>query len=318
MRVRPEEIILEKYSIDEKNNFFLLCGNEDTFIDKINELIINKLKKNGYLEVIKINESVDFDSTLISNTASLFSEKKIFVLNNQTKLDLNTIKKIDLTDKAIIIIDKKIKNSSKIKKYVESHSNHVCITCYKLSRESKKSILEYHIRLNKIEIESDAYWYFIDNSDDRYMLFENEITKIINFNNKKIILKDLISLISKNSNEDIDKLFFTILSPQKEIIYTSLANINSSGDSFLLVQRIKYYLNLIMSIKNVNEINIVFPKYLFMKKDKFVEIYKKLNYDKISRIIILIKKTEILLRKNTAIHLIIIQRFLLNLKKTIG
>ena len=45
MRVKPEEIILEKYSLNEKNGFFLLCGNEDTFIDKINELIINKLKK---------------------------------------------------------------------------------------------------------------------------------------------------------------------------------------------------------------------------------------------------------------------------------
>ena len=179
-------------------------------------------------------------------------------------------------------------------------------------------ILEHHLKLNKIEIEKDAYWYFIDNSDDRYMLFENEITKIINFNNKKITLNDLISLISKNSNEDIDKLFFTILSPQKEIIYTSLANINSSGDSFFLVQRIKYYLNLIMSIENANEINKVFPKYLFMKKDKFVEIYKKLNYERISKIIILIKKTEILLRKNTGLYLIITQRFLLNLKKTIG
>jgi DNA polymerase III delta subunit len=318
MRVRPEDLILEKYSIDEKNSFFLLCGNEDTFIDKINELIINKLKKNGYLEVIKINESVDLKSALISNTASLFSKKKIFVLSNQKKLDLDTIKKIDLTDKSIIIIDKKIKNSSKIKKYVETHSNHICITCYKLSRESKKGILEYHLRLNKIEIERDAYWYFVDNSDDRYMLFENEITKIIDFNNRKITLKDLISLISKNSSEDIDKLFFTILSPQKEIIYTSLANINSTGDSFFLLQRIKYYLNLIISIENINDINKVFPKYLFMKKDKFVEIYKKLNYERISKIIILIKKTEILLRKNTAIHLIIIQRFLLNLKKTIG
>jgi len=145
-----------------------------------------------------------------------------------------------------------------------------------------------------------------------------DIPKIINFDNKKIILNDLISLISKNSNEDIDKLFFTILSPQKEIIYTSLANINSSGDSFVLVQRIKYYLSLIISIENANEINIVFPKYLFMQKDKFVEIYKKLNYERISKIIVLIKKTEILLRKNTTMHLIITQRFLLNLKKTIG
>ena len=318
MRVRPEDIAIGRHSISKNNSFFLLCGNEDTFIDKINELIINKLKKNGYPEVIKINESVDFDSTLISNTASLFSEKKIFILNNQTKLDLDTIKKIDLTDKAIIIIDKKIKNSSKIKKYVESHSNHICITCYKLSRESKKSILEYHFRLNKIEIESDAYWYFVDNSDDRYMLFENDITKIINFNNKEITLKNIVSLISKNSSEDIDKLFFTILSPQKEIIYTSLANINSSTDSFFLIQRIKYYLNLIMSIENAKDINKVFPKYLFMKKEKFVEIYKKLNYERISKIIVLIKKTEILLRKNTAMHLIITQRFLLNLKKTIS
>ena len=317
MRVRPEDIAIGRHSISKNNSFFLLCGNEDTFIDKINELIINELKANNYLEVVKIYENVDLQSTLIYNTESLFSEKKIFVLYNQ-KLDLDIITKIDLTDKAIIIIDKKIKNSSKIKKYIEAHSDHICITCYKLSRENKKRILEHHLKLNKIEIEKDAYWYFIDNSDDRYMLFKNEITKIISFNNKKIILTDLIPLISKNSNEDIDKLFFTILSPQKEIIYTSIANINSSGDSFLLVQRIKYYLNLIMSIKNVNEINIVFPKYLFMKKDKFVEIYKKLNYDKISRIIILIKKTEILLRKNTAIHLIIIQRFLLNLKKTIG
>ena len=317
MRVRPEDIAIERYSINKNSGFFLLCGNEDTFIDKINELIINELKANNYLEVVKIYENVDLQSTLTSNTGSLFSEKKIFVLYNQ-KLDLDIIKKIDLTDKVVIIIDKKIKNSSKIKKYIEAHPDHICITCYKLSRESKKEILEHHLKLNKIEIEKDAYWYFIDNSDDRYMLFENEIIKIINFNNKKIILNDLISLISKNSNEDIDKLFFTILSPQKEIIYTSLANINSSGDSFFLVQRIKYYLNLIISVENVNEINMVFPKYLFMQKDKFVEIYKKLNYERISKIIILIKKTEILLRKNTAMHLIITQRFLLNLKKTIS
>ena len=317
MKVRPEDIATRRYSINKNNSFFLLCGNEDTFIDKINELIINELKTNNYLEVVKINENVDFHSILLSNTRSLFSEKKIFVLYNQ-KLDLDFIKKIDLTNKAIIVIDKKIKNSSKIKKYIETHPDHICITCYKLSRENKKRVLEHHLKINKIEIEKEAYWYFIDNSDDRYMLFENEIKKIINFNNKKIALNDLISLISKNSNEDIDKLFFTILSPQKEIIYTSLANINSSGDSFFLVQRIKYYLNLIMSIEDVNEINIVFPKYLFMKKDKFVEIYKKLNYERISRIIILIKKTEILLRKNTAMHLIITQRFLLNLKKTIS
>ena len=318
MKVRPEDVALDQLLIDKNNRFFLLCGNEDTFIDRIKELIINKLKKIDYLEIVKINESGDLQSALISDATSLFAKKKIFILYNQKQTDLDFIKKIDLTDKAIIIIDKKIKNSSKIKTYIENHPDHICITCYKLSRENKKRILEHHINLNKITIEKDAYWFFVDNSDDRYMLFENEITKIINFNNRKITLKDLISLISKNSSEDIDKLFFTILSPQKEIIYTSLANINSTGDSFFLLQRIKYYLNLIISIENINDINKVFPKYLFMKKDKFVEIYKKLNHERISKIITLVKKTEILLRKNTAMHSIIIQRFLLNLKRAIG
>ena len=41
MRVRPEDIATERHSINKNNSFFLLCGNEDTFIDKINELIIN-------------------------------------------------------------------------------------------------------------------------------------------------------------------------------------------------------------------------------------------------------------------------------------
>ena len=71
-------------------------------------------------------------------------------------------------------------------------------------------------------------------------------------------------------------------------------------------------------MENINDINKVFPKYLFMKKDKFAEIYKKLNFERISKIIVLIKKTEILLRKNAGMHLIITQRFLLNLKKTIS
>ena len=83
MRVRPEDIAIERYSINKNSGFFLLCGNEDTFVDKISELIINELKKNNYLEVVKIYENVDFHSSLMLNTGSLFSEKKIFVLYNQ-------------------------------------------------------------------------------------------------------------------------------------------------------------------------------------------------------------------------------------------
>ena len=76
MKVRPEDIAIGRHSVNKNNSFFLLCGNEDTYIDKINELIINGLKTYNYLEIVKINENVDLQSKLIFNTGSLFSEKK--------------------------------------------------------------------------------------------------------------------------------------------------------------------------------------------------------------------------------------------------
>ena len=56
MKVRPEDIAIGRHSINEKNSFFLLCGNEDTFIDKINELIINELKLLGHNNTHYLND----------------------------------------------------------------------------------------------------------------------------------------------------------------------------------------------------------------------------------------------------------------------
>ena len=59
------------------------------------------------------------------------------------------------------------------------------------------------------------------------------------------------------------------------------------------------------------------PKYLFREKDKLNLMIRKLNQPRIIVINNIIKKTEILLRKNNSMYLIIVQRFLLNLRKNL-
>ena len=57
------------------------------------------------------------------------------------------------------------------------------------------------------------------------------------------------------------------------------------------------------------------PKYLFMKKDAFREIIKKISSNKIIEMTQLVQKTEVLLRKNSSLYLEITQRFLLNFSR---
>ena len=125
-------------------------------------------------------------------------------------------------------------------------------------------------------------------------------------------------LISNKNNEDFDGLFFSVLTTQKNIIYQTLNSIGSSSDSYILIQRIKFYVNLLLKSSDINEANQILPKYLFMQKQKFISIYQKLTPNKILSILALLKKTEIMLRKNSDLHLPIIQRFLLNIRRAIN
>ena len=64
--------------------------------------------------------------------------------------------------------------------------------------------------------------------------------------------------------------------------------------------------------------NSCLPKYLFMKKNLFINVVKKNDYRNIIKMLKLIHKTEVLLRTNSAQYFEITQRFLLNLSKTLN
>ena len=131
------------------------------------------------------------------------------------------------------------------------------------------------------------------------------------------MINDLMLLLSNSNAEEIDDLFFLILEKNKEIIKKTHHIINSSSDSYLVLQRIKFFLNLLYNAKNIDGVIKTFPKYLFKYKTKFLSIFEKTNIKKITGALVLVKKTELLLKKHGSMHQAISQRFLLNLKKSL-
>ena len=76
MKLSPEEILLNpNYKVD---NFpYFISGNEETLIKQIEEILINKFKKNGFIEKERIEKIENYN-----NSKSLFYNSKLIILKN--------------------------------------------------------------------------------------------------------------------------------------------------------------------------------------------------------------------------------------------
>ena len=67
-------------------------------------------------------------------------------------------------------------------------------------------------------MESDAYWYLLENCSDIYGLLENDLNRINDYNKNKTSLKEVRLLLCDHENkEGIEELFLSNLS-SKNII----------------------------------------------------------------------------------------------------
>ena len=318
MKLAPEQIIINFELQKFKQKIFLISGNEETYIKKIEESLICGLKNTIKTEIIR-QGSLNVDATSCEEYSTLFSaDFKIYIFNNPKDVDIEYINGLGLSNFAIIISHSSIKTSSKLKKFFDQHDSLVSITCYKLSRENKTKLLNYFLKKESFEMLKECYWYLVDNSSDYYQLFENEIIKISLYKEKIVTIDEIKALLSLESSSEIDSLFFLILSQPEKIIYQSQKIINSPADSFILIQRIKFFLDILYKSRNREEVLMFFPKYMFKNKVSFLEIFNKATQENVLKVFGLIKKTEILLKKHNSMYLLISQRFLLNIKKSLS
>ena len=307
---------IENQKLDHK--IFLISGNEETLIFAIQEALVGFFKKKDYLEIVK-TEGAKIDR--LNETAKemgLFASKKIIIHKNPKTLDLDYLSSISDESIITIINDKNLKNSSKQKKFFDRSQISYSISCYQITRPFKQKYLDKYCREQKINISTEGYWFLIDNSPNQFALFKNELEKIINFGEKNLSLMDIrLLLTNDNRDSDLDALFFLATVDRVSVITKTNDVIRSSSDAYMLIQRAKLYLELLCKISNESEIEVFFPKYLFMYKEKFIKFRRKTDMKKIFKIINLIFMAETMIRKNNNFYFIVVQRFLLNISSAI-
>ena len=167
------------------------------------------------------------------------------------------------------------------------------------------------------------HWYLVENISNEHLILEKELEKLSIYNNSSLSVKNLKMLLIQKINTSLDDLFFTCANKNAAgLIENTNYFIRSQNDSYDITRNIKRFVQ-ILSLASANKetrnldalVDTYLPKYLFMKKENFKDILKKITFKQLGKMTELIQKTEILLRKNSSHYFEITQRFLLNFSK---
>ena len=173
MKINPEEILLNP-SYRVVNFPYFVSGNEETLINQIEKILINKFKQNGFVEKEKIEKIENYN-----NSGNLFHNNKIIILNSIENVNKLNIEKIINNGDMLIISCANHTKDKLIKKIFLSEKNYKLILCYKLDQKLKIKLLNYHLAKNNIVISKDIFWYLLECLDDRSIFFHNELKKCV-------------------------------------------------------------------------------------------------------------------------------------------
>lgn len=308
MKIDPINILLDTQFLPDKK-FYFISGNEATFMQKIASIIIKCCKKNEKI-LIKNIETLDG----VVDDMELFEDKKLFVAKNCksiTKENLENLKKIS---GKFIFIQENSQKIKKIKNFFSKNEDSYLIDCYELNRSSKIKILNQFININKIEIGQNIYWFLVDKLDDKFVFLESTLNKILELDNKDVNIGNIKKIININDGGK-DKVFFSLLKKNKDIIYVYKEKIITHSDVNELYYYSKYFCQLIIDSNNEEEYSRKIPVYLFKEKYFLIDVYKKYNSKKKKLLLDLLSYTEKILRKQSGLSLIFGLRFILRIKK---
>ncbi len=308
MKIDPIKILLDENFIPDKK-FYFISGNEITLMEKITALIIKKYKKNEKVSVKEINSVNNF-----VNEEGLFENKRIFFGKNCKGLDENNISNIEGVDGIFIFIQENSQKLKKIKNFFIKNMNSYVFDCYELDRGSKIKILNQFLNINKIKIDEDVYWLLVDKLDPKYIFLENTLNKILEIDSNEINVNNINKILAINDSGK-EKLFFSLLNKNRDIVSAYKEKILSASDVNELYYFSKFFCQLIIDCNTVDDYNKKIPLYLFKEKNTLIEIYKNYNSKKKKLLLNLLSNTEKVLRKHSGLSMAYGLRFLLSIKK---
>ena len=309
MKIDPINLILnKKFKYDFR--VYFISGNEITLMNKVKDLLIESLKKSDLIEVqtVKSLKSINRD-------ISLFNKRRLYIITDLIGVDEGVINSFDADSIFLFHCENSPKVNS-IKRIFTSQKNSLVIDCYELDKDTKIKIVNDFLLSNNLKIEKELFWNFIDMLDSRYMLLEKELQKIKEIRPESINYNTLIKTISKVDLVD-DKIFFKLMGTYEDIINAYKSKITNQAEANKFYFTIKKFTNLIIDNEEKKDFEKNIPKYLFREKNTLISIFQRFNFKKKKSLINLLFKTDIAMRKNAALSVVIGLRFLLNLKKII-
>ena len=308
MKINSLNILINQSSVLKKK-FYLISGNEKTLMEKIKTIIVERFRENENVQIKNIDTISDF-----VDEVGLFGDKSIYIVNGYKGIDIEALDNLRSSESHFIFLQENSQKIKKIKNLFSTDKDSYLIDCYELDKDSKIKILNEFLRVNKLEISQDVYWFLIDKLDSKYIFFEKNLIKVLELDKQDIAL-DKIKKILTVDESGKERIFFNLFQKNKEIVEVYRDKIINNSDVNELYYYSKFFCQLIIDCNSEDEYKKKIPMYLFKEKNYLIDIYRKYNSKKKKMLLKLLSSTENVLRKESGLSLVVGLRFLLNIKK---
>ena len=321
-------MIIKTFEINKKKfdnqNFFLIYGDNEGLKNEI----INNLKQNfnGTVENLDETEIIKnlelFYEKLFNQ--SLFDKEKIIIINRCSEKIYETIDNIvekSVSNIKIILNANILDKKSKLRSLFEKDKKLVIIPTYKDTSLTLVEIAKKFFYNYKISISQETINLLVNrcNGDRGYLNMELDKIFVYVKDKKNINLEEIYKLTNLAENFSINELVDTSLSKNSQKTSEIINESNYKSEDGILIlrtllQKAKRLLNL-YEVQNGNVsfdslINDYKPQIFWKDKPIVRKQLENWSKSKIKDLIVNINKTEIFLKKNSSIGLMLVFNFI--------
>ena len=321
-------MIIKSFEIDKKKfndqNFFLIYGENEGHKREIIQVIKNKLERDveSYDETQILNNNEIFYEKVFNQ--SLFEKEKIFVINRCTEKIHELIENIlekNISDVKIILNANILEKKSKLRILFEKDKELIIIPTYKDNSITLVEIAKKFFYNYKISISQETINLLVSRCNGDRGHLKSELDKILIYINdkKSINLEEIYKLTNLAENFSINELVDSSLSKNSQKTSEILNESNYKSEDGILILRIflqkaKRLLSLYeKQNSNLNYdslINDYKPPIFWKDKPIVKRQLENWSKSKIKDLIANINKTEIFLKKNSSISLMLVFNFI--------
>ena len=321
MIIKHFEINKEKF---DKHNFFLIYGENEG----LKKEIIQTLKKKFPGSIENFEEGQIFSNNELFYekifNRSLFEKEKIIIVNRCSEKIYDVVEKIidkNISDTKIILNFNILEKRSKIRNLFEKDKKLIIVPTYKDTSIALAEIAKKFFNNYKISISQETINLLVSRCNGDRGHLKTELDKILIYMNdkKNISLEEIYKLTNLAENFSINELVDTSLSKNSQKTSEILNESNYKPEDGILIlrtflQKAKRLLNLYEgqsgNVSFDSLINNYKPPIFWKDKPIIKKQLESWSKSKIKDLIVNINKTEIFLKKNNTISLMLISNFI--------